>query len=152
LPLEDFGNQLPQITAEVFGLGDLVAAAQGPRYSVLTDAPVSGVIGGEELVDMDRGYVYRGAFGSYIRRFRVSDGHEDGQFLTEGLQAMPGVSPTTGAIFIEPFVGINSTQLAVYEPDGSRRPPVSARRIRERPTASNTSSRMPRSPPSPTKP
>jgi hypothetical protein len=122
MPLADFGNQLPQITAEVFGLGDLVPAAQGPTFQTIAGgtATAAGVQGGEETFDTNKGYVYRlvhAVDGDYIRRFRLSDGHEDGQFKIDGASTLVATSPATGAIFYEPFVGINATQLAAL--DGS---------------------------------
>jgi hypothetical protein len=122
LPLADFGNQLPQITAEVFGLGDLVATAQGPNYQSLGgDVSSAGAQGGEETFDPNKGYVYRLVYapdGAYIRRFRLSDGHEDGQFPFDGASSLVATSPSTGAIFYEPFIGINATQLVALEPVG----------------------------------
>lgn len=116
MPLEDFGNTIPQISVEVFATGEAQTTATATLMTALPNS--SGLGRGGQLVDPDRGYAYY--IGSGIRRYHLGSMREDFQATDASIadaSDFGGVSPLTGNVFV--YHGIsNSVPLTMHEPFG----------------------------------
>jgi len=107
-PLEDFGNQLPQMTAEVYRDG--TASSVAPKVDMQIGDATPGdtfVSGGFTRVDPNRGYVYIANSDVGIRRLRLNDAAED-LFITDDMMAFTKTSSRdSGTFALNGFIGVD---------------------------------------------
>lgn len=105
MPLKDFGNRIPQFTAEVFKDDGQVGAGIATNMRIKDGSSYS-YQGNTRVVDAVRGYAYLVSDGG-IRRFRLSDGLQD-KYITgpeigtaqESVANILAVDPRTGVLLV----------------------------------------------------
>ncbi|UTC29066.1 putative tail protein [Brevundimonas phage vB_BpoS-Marchewka] len=116
MPLEDFGNSIPQISVEVFaqgdGEGEIIGRASPIAFSRITSYQTSEVAYNGEMDMLAVGLTNGG-----IATLRPSSQSEEGRGATPGLAALLGVSPSTGALVTQGDGGFsNSEPFILYDP------------------------------------
>jgi hypothetical protein len=114
MPLEDFGNRIPQIAAEVFASGDVQVVAQSQVLT--TYQPGRTLLAGTLQIDDAHDAILVSSNGG-VRRFSLSDGSENFFFPVDGLTSIAGISPLTGNVVLSAG-DANSPYLSLNEPFG----------------------------------
>lgn len=116
MPLEDFGNSIPQISVELFaqgdGEGETIGRVAPVYFRQTTSYQMDGVVYNP---DLDALYVE--LTGGGIALLRPSGGNEDVRVSVSGLNGLLGVSPSTGLLVGQGTRGVsNSSPIRTFDP------------------------------------
>lgn len=116
MPLQDFGNTIPQVTVEVFAQGEAQTTANMTSFTRL---PGNGINQDYIVMDKERGYLYNLDNDGGIHRYRMSTMTEEYvDPLTAYADALGGVSPITGNIVAFQDNLFGQVSIALHEPFG----------------------------------